>query len=283
MPAFERAERVPEPTAAVAPRQPPLFQSLWIGERLGTLERMALTSWLAHGHRVRLYAYRELANVPDGVELCDASEIIPPSEVFTHTARAGRGRGSYAGFSNWFRYELLDARGGWWLDTDVVCLRAFEFESDHCFGWQDDALINNAVLAAPPRGALTGALVGVARDPHRGLPWQSARTRLARDALQLVRRRHRGDLEFAQTGPALLTAAVAHLGLRADAQPAACFYPIPYHEWALVFGDDPRARELVRESHAVHLWNDMLRRKRTDKEGAFHPSSLIEEWKALYL
>ena len=32
--------------------------------------------------------------------------------------------GSVAGFSNLFRYELLRRDGGWWVDTDVLCLAA---------------------------------------------------------------------------------------------------------------------------------------------------------------
>jgi hypothetical protein len=270
------------PETPASPARPP-FQSLWIGSRLGTLERLALASWLAHGHPVHLYVYGDVEGVPGGVELRDANAVIPEREIFAHTARALRGRGSYAGFSNWFRYELLDARGGWWLDTDVICLRPFEFSDAYCFGWQDARRINNAVLRAAAGSPLARTLAAVAREPHRGLPWQSRATRLARDALQRVRRRHRGDLEFGQTGPEMLSAAVAHLGLRAHAQPVARFYPIGWQEWELPFGGHPSARERIRDSHAVHLWNDMLRRKGVDKDAVFHADSLIEEWKSLWL
>ena len=30
-------------------------QMLWVGGQLTTLERLSLTSWLAHGHEVHLY------------------------------------------------------------------------------------------------------------------------------------------------------------------------------------------------------------------------------------
>src|SRR6187549_1688111 len=34
----------------------------------------------------------------------------------------GFGKGSPSAFSNHFRYRLLAEKGGWWIDTDVVCL-----------------------------------------------------------------------------------------------------------------------------------------------------------------
>jgi hypothetical protein len=259
------------------------LQSLWIGPRLSALERLALASWRAHGHPVHLYVYRELAGVPSGVVLCDASQLIPEREVFTHTRRALRGQGGYGGFANWFRYELLHARGGWWVDTDVVCLRPLDFPDPYCFGWQDAARINNAVLKAPAGSALTRALVEIAREPHVGWPWAPRLRRLAARAAQLVRRRPRGDLAFGQTGPTALTAAVEHLGLSPHAHPPACFFPIRWQDWELPFVSAPHARELVARSHAVHLWNEMLRRKKVDKEARFHPDSLVETWKAHYL
>ena len=42
------------------------------------------------------------------------------SDIFRY-----RDNGSYAGFANFFRYELLRKRGGWWVDLDTICLRPF--------------------------------------------------------------------------------------------------------------------------------------------------------------
>lgn len=42
-------------------------------------------------------------------------------------------QGSYSAFSNQFRYTLLYDKGGWWVDTDVVCLRRFDFDDDFVF------------------------------------------------------------------------------------------------------------------------------------------------------
>jgi hypothetical protein len=85
---------------------------------LNLWERCSLQSFADHGHRVSLYAYGEL-EAPDGVDVLSASEIVPDSvrDEFFRRYPAGATQ-----FSDFFRYELLAQRGGWWVDTDVLCL-----------------------------------------------------------------------------------------------------------------------------------------------------------------
>lgn len=100
---------------------PATMQSLWIGTRLSLLERLSIKSFLAHGHPYRLYTYDDVENIPDQVEVCDASEIIPRSKIFYV-----RNNGTPAIFADWFRWELLSRTSGYWVDTDMVCLRTFD-------------------------------------------------------------------------------------------------------------------------------------------------------------
>src|SRR5262245_44337282 len=104
---------------------PSPVQMLWIGERLSTLERLCMASFLAHGHEVHLYAYGAIEAVPPGTQLRDGREILPAANVFTYAN--GFGKGSPSAFANEFRYKLLLERGGVWSDTDVVCLKPFDF------------------------------------------------------------------------------------------------------------------------------------------------------------
>jgi phosphatidylserine/phosphatidylglycerophosphate/cardiolipin synthase-like enzyme len=71
------------------------IQMLWIGE-LSKLERMALASFVANGHTVHLYAYDDLAGVPDGVQVIDAREILPEEGVsiaiYLETPNASEGK-----------------------------------------------------------------------------------------------------------------------------------------------------------------------------------------------
>src|SRR5690606_19243092 len=104
----------------------------WHGPPLSRWERLCMRSFVANGHPVRLHVYEEPRNVPNGVTLVDAAEILPRSALFAH-ARSG----SFAVFADWFRYRLLYERGGLWVDTDVVCLKPLDYEQAEIFGWQD--------------------------------------------------------------------------------------------------------------------------------------------------
>ena len=95
-----------------------IFQSFWLGNVLSPYEKMCIRSFIDHGHTFHLYTYSSQLEVPDGVELKDAAELLDLSEYFTQNK--GVGTGSHAPFSDLFRYKLLAQRGGWWVDTDVV-------------------------------------------------------------------------------------------------------------------------------------------------------------------
>src|SRR3990172_9496815 len=94
------------------------FRSFFLGSALGVLERACLASFVARGHSFTLYVYEPIA-VPAGVALADAARIIPVAERDSFFAIAP---GRISQFSNGVRYHLLKEFGGWWVDTDVLCL-----------------------------------------------------------------------------------------------------------------------------------------------------------------
>src|ERR1700678_418306 len=112
------------------------------------MERLCIESFLQNGHPFHLYVYEDVAGVPAGTELRDANQILPASRIFQYYEHA-----SYSGFSNFFRYKLLLEFGGWYTDTDMVCLRPFDFESDYVFssqGIRTPRMVNCGVMKAPP-------------------------------------------------------------------------------------------------------------------------------------
>lgn len=113
-----------------------VINSMWIGEDLSHLERLCIESFLKQGHRFCLWIYGPLISpLPEGVELMNANEIIPENRVFAYRNRNtfGHGKGSYAGFSDIFRYKLLYEKGGWWVDMDISCLRKFNWNQEYFF------------------------------------------------------------------------------------------------------------------------------------------------------
>lgn len=129
-----------------------IFNALWIGSRLSPIELLTIRSHLAQGHVFRLWVYEEIESpLPDGVLLADAAEIIPKEEVFCYssTNAFGHGKGSYAGFSDIFRYKLLYERGGWWTDMDVTCLRPIFTDRPYFFRPHHDLPVVGNVMKCP--------------------------------------------------------------------------------------------------------------------------------------
>lgn len=128
------------------------INALWIGSRLSPLELLTIHSFLDNGHKFRLWLYDTLENdLPPGVETGDASTIIPASEVFSYKNQNtfGHGKGSYAGFSDIFRYKLLYEYGGWWVDMDITCLKSFDFDKQYFFRSHHELKVVGNVMKCP--------------------------------------------------------------------------------------------------------------------------------------
>jgi hypothetical protein len=157
---------------------------------------------MRQGHRLTLYCYREPIGIPDGVELQDASHVLPAASVVRHR------RGSVAPFSDWFRYELLKRDLGTWIDTDMYLLRPLDEHAEHLFGEERPGVINNAVLRVPADSPVLDELLA----PFAGaMPaWLAPRHRLISQLRKwLAGSVDIGAMPWGTTGPAALTAAAA--------------------------------------------------------------------------
>lgn len=113
-----------------------IIHGLWIGKNLSPIELLTIHSFIRNGHEFHLWVYDVIENkLPSEVIVEDANKIIPSNKVFRYKFRNqfGHGKGSYAGFSDIFRYKLLFDHGGWWVDMDVTCLRPLDFEDEYVF------------------------------------------------------------------------------------------------------------------------------------------------------
>lgn len=133
-----------------------VVNSLWIGEELSFLELLTLKSFVANGHVFHLWTYNPLkTELPKGVVLCNAESILPRSSVFKYpnNGTIDWGSGSYAGFSDIFRYKLLYDKGGWWVDMDVTCLKPLNFDVPYFFRnhWKFPVVGN---IMKVPKGSL---------------------------------------------------------------------------------------------------------------------------------
>src|SRR5882724_10283502 len=117
------------------------LNTLWIGPALAPLHQLCLLSAVAAGHRVRLFHYGKLDNVPGAIERADAREIFPESAIIRHQRT-----GSPSIFADRFRYEIMRRGLGAWSDTDVLFLKSLVAEASLICGWESNSLVGNSVL-----------------------------------------------------------------------------------------------------------------------------------------
>ena len=102
----------------------------WIGE-LGDLQLLSMESFIKQGHKYLLWSYdvkKTKKIVPKGVIVEDANEILDKKYIFRHWS------GNLATFADIFRYKLLYERGGWWVDLDLICLKALPSDIKYFYG-----------------------------------------------------------------------------------------------------------------------------------------------------
>jgi hypothetical protein len=257
----------------------PIIHMFWHGRPLSRIERLSMSSFLANGHPVHLHAYDTIAGMPTGVTLHDAAKVLPASAIFRHEKS-----GSIAAFADWFRYRLLYEHGGIWADTDMICLKPLEYETDEVFGWMDSQTINNALLGLPKGHRLSHWMAQCCEHPNRWLPYDNSRTR-RRKLKRRLKLNRRGNIQWGEYGPDGITRAAHHFGMADRAQPFWHFYPLHYKQWRAAF-DLSLAQNsaFTAQSKAVHLWNEMFRSDRTfNKDAAFPPPSLFEQLWSRYV
>jgi len=255
----------------------PTIQSLWIGDTLSTIEQLCIRSFLENGHEFNLYSYQNIEGIPEGTNLKDANTIIPEEEVFVSK------KGSYALFSDWFRWKLLYEKGGFWVDMDVICLKPFNFDSQIIYG-SEGSRVCNAVIGFPKSHALCKLLMEVCEQPNRILPYDTVKIKVKK----LFRRcfaNRRNNISWGEAGgPKGFTRALHGLGLYEQSKPVSYFYPIDCLSWNKIFDADSVDDEILADSYAIHLWNEMSRQQSSfDKNATFAATSLIERLKSRYV
>ncbi|MGA7487991.1 MAG: glycosyltransferase family 2 protein [Xanthobacteraceae bacterium] len=210
------------------------FQSFWHGGPLSPYELFCLRSFIDWGHAVDLYTYDANLVVPAGVRVCDAAELIARDEVFVYQAE-GFGKGSPSAFSNFFRYKLLVEKGGWWIDTDVVCLTDRIPAADDFFARQDADFVAPGTMYFEPNHPVMRQCLDQAVKLGRNVKW--------------------GD-----TGPRLFTRVLDERGWLDRAAAASVCYPIHYTR-ALEVLRPARTADLTAQIESalfLHVWNSTL-------------------------
>jgi hypothetical protein len=218
------------------------------------MEQLSLASFIANGHAYHLYTYGPVSGVPRKAVIKDAEAILPRSRAFQYSKHA-----TWSGFANFFRYKLLLEQGGWWADTDLVCLRPFEFDDEYVFSSEFSVgrqMVNIGAIKAPAQSRIMSFM------------WDVCQTK---DPAKLV---------WGESGPALMQEAVDRFSMRHFVKSWKTFCPVGFREWTKLLDPEPPD---VSESAAVHLWHEMWRSAGQDKNAHYHPDSLYEQLRSRYL
>lgn len=200
---------------------------LWVEGALSYVEVLCAQSFLDAGHHVKLYHYKDVQNVPEGVELVHGDTVLKIDRFIQH----GR-TGSFALFSDVFRYHLLQQNERMiWADLDAYCVKPFESETGHFFGWESKRHINGGVLGLPPDSDALGQLLEMTEDEY-GIPeWfppeETERLQKLKDAGTPM---HVGEMPWGVWGPHAVTHYLKKTGEAKYAFPIEGLYPVGFRQ-----------------------------------------------------
>lgn len=236
----------------------PEIHALWIGNKLGDISRCCLKSFYLKGHKVFLHTYSTIEDLPDGIICLDANLIIDKKNIFKHTET-----GSYALFSDLFRYELLKQVDGIYVDCDVYCLHPITKNNNgYIIGYESDNMINGAVLAMPSQSKLLENLLNAAYDSHFIPPWYPKKKQ---NRLKIKKMfglsKHISDMPWGVIGPAAITHFIKALNLESQVEPIDVFYPVHYECINLLIDENLEINDITTQrTVCIHLYNEVLRK-----------------------
>ena len=249
--------------------------ALWMDGPLSYLEQLCLKSFLDAGHRVRLYHYGDLENVPDGVECADANEILPGNNFLVHEET-----GSLTLHSDLFRYRMLAKTDKIiWADTDAYCRKPFIPTNGHLYGYQSSHSINVGVLSFPKDSETFEKILEFTQDEYAVPTWYRPRfvrkLQRAKDEGNPV---HVSKLPWGVWGPSILTHYLKETGEIKYALPKEYLYPFSFGERRLMQRRRlPNVNEFITcNTMSIHFFGHRMRKLLSARhDGTPLPTSVI--------
>ncbi|MEZ5797485.1 MAG: hypothetical protein R3D63_08505 [Paracoccaceae bacterium] len=248
--------------------------ALWIGGPLSFLEQLCLISFVHAGQHVKLYTYENVPNVPPGVEVADANDILKQTGYLRHS-----NTGSPALHSDVFRYHLLaKCDRTIWADTDAYCVRPFTTPNGHFYGWESKKHINGGVLGLPKDSETLRLLLEHTSDEYTIPTWYGDDyTRELQEKAAAGAPVHAADQPWGVWGPHAITHYLLQTGEAKHALPVVALYPISFKDRRLILrpGWDS-SEKITDETISIHFYGRRMRRRIVSHEGGIpRPRSLF--------
>src|SRR6476469_1995722 len=159
----------------------PHVVTFWHGP-LDALRLMCLRSQVAAGHKVTVYSFEPIAQLPDGVGNAEAEAILP--HAFSEKLRPPQPDGTWRDwttlqFSDFFRMRLMARGAGLWLDADVLLLKPVELDPTRpYFAVARPLPLGNSVRYLPPRDPTVTAVEDLMEQEELTPDWLSRKHRI---------------------------------------------------------------------------------------------------------
>lgn len=204
--------------------------TFWHGP-LDALRTLCLRSQVRAGHRVTLYSFEPLAELPEGIVNADAEDVLP--RAFAERLRPSGPNGEWRDwttlqFSDFFRMRLMARNAGLWLDADVLLWKPIEIDpAKPYFAWEKPRQLGNSVLYLPADDSIVAAFTTLMQQAELTPDWLALRHRLTFTLHKFRGRSQRlSDIRVAIFGPAALTALAQRSGELHHALPKKSFYAV---------------------------------------------------------
>lgn len=242
----------------------------WQGN-LTPYEILCIKSFIKNDFYVNLWSYEQIdLNDLEDLEnftIKNAGIIMPKSYINKFTQNSQKN--NLSSFTNLFRYKLLNEFGGWWFDTDCICLKNVEeFNSlakkyPFVIGETPEKLVNGSVMFFKDKIHMKNLIDSV----EKKLDYQSV------------------NFEWGEIGPYLLTDYFKNKKTNYICSKN-LFYEIGPKEFDILFSTNKKVVKSIEvrlgDAFVCHLWNEMYRRYLLDKYKLPPKGSKLNSWFKTY-
>ncbi len=247
---------------------------LWIGGSLSYMEQLCAVSFRDAGHHVKMYTYGDVGNIPDGIEIADANEIMPLGNVIAH-----KRTGSPAPQADKWRYNMLAKTDDQiWADTDAYCVKKFTTKTGHFHGWESPHHINNGVVGLPSDSETLAGLINFTSDEYAIPDWFDPKLKA-----EMAEKKangtpvHVGEQSWGVWGPQALTHFLHKTGEQKYAMPIEALFPVSFKKRRMMLKPHADLSHYITDNTlSIHFWGRRMRMRIIEAEGGEpHPESLI--------
>ena len=220
-----------------------------------------------------MYRYGTVTNIPDGITVRDAREVLPGDDFLTH-----KRTGSPALHSDLFRYRML-AQGDnmVWADTDAYCVKPFVTNEGHLYGWESEKQVAAGVLGFPSDSATLQKLIAFTDDEYSIPTWYGEDyTRELEAAKAKGTPIHASEQPWGVWGPHALNHFLHETGEVKYALPPEALYPFPYVDRRKMLRPDiDSARWLTDNTLSIHFYGRRIRQRIINRYNGLPPEDSL--------